>query len=45
MERMATLDELRAAWLWAKWTRETYLFNKHNEQQTVEILGFEEEVV
>ena len=44
MERMATIDELRQAWLWARWTREAYSFYKHNEIETVEVLGFEEEV-
>ena len=40
-ERMATLEELREAWLWAKWLRQIENYNNHNR---VEILGFEEEV-
>jgi hypothetical protein len=40
-ERMATLEELRAAWLWANWLRQIENYNKHN---TAQILGFEEEV-
>lgn len=40
-ERMATLEELRTAWLWAKWFKQIENYNRHNN---VEILGFEEEV-
>ena len=40
-ERMATLEELRLVWLWAKWQRQADNFNAHN---TAQIMGFEEEV-